>query len=851
MINRARTLNFLLYFGSWVLLGWAVITGIAKIPNDVVGGGYSNIDGEWMRWNTEFILNYSKTFDVSPFNAFSGTGSIYPPNMPWFNPGALALSLPFDLITVIQISFLIYMLQLGGSFLILGQVLKFSLPVSTIAAQIYIIVMSPPFSRLFMPVEFFSAAPMYAQLFMILNLAIAVFITVGRSRAIWSSILGIFLLTTLAVIGLLSAPYSIVFLCLPYVLLGLVLLLFSYSMRNEFVWKLAALVIMASVVFALGFPEYILAMSENSARTPQSHINWSMLLSPSAWWSQFKQYNVCDDPRALMCPGNGVAWVNLVGALGAVTLAIRGHGLHRLIGIWGILITIFVYFYAHLGFTGWLGKFGAIHVVFISWSSYPLLCICAVGGIFLILKQLTFIPLEFSHLTDKALANSKVSRSSNENGQQWTTIHWFGTFVLIILAVIASTWLAINPPTIIGSRFAIITICGILIISLLIFILISFLIRYRTDLARHFINSISLKISHLEQLYRQRQKLIVYIFPLLCTIVIFAALHLISSPIRQPQTGSIIEYLKNHGTLNLYGEFPGYTTTIWSETLDQLDETGISKNLAFYRYISARSYFDTRYGNRFTGIDLKSLGIPTYEEYGQWVSILMKLYTVAVMGNDLVRQSSHQTSPHMLRIYRPNFDLLRSLGVRFLITDSRHPANAQLTLRAQERMPGALSVFLYELNSPNLANFSPTEVGLVSGGFVDYIENIRNNAFKLSLRTYVGESIQEKLLPVTASKMVLVEDGYFISAKSDGASAILLPLQFSNCWKITSDTIKSASPKLYRANLVQTLLVFKSSVSITLEYDFGLGDKAQCRRQDAAELKELTGDSPYELLVAE
>ena len=89
MAAFARTLPYLL---SWAVLAGLVIVGMKGQPLAL----YTPVDGEWAKWNVEAILEFGKPFDLSPYSMLAGMGSMYFPNLPWLNPGALALGLPLD-----------------------------------------------------------------------------------------------------------------------------------------------------------------------------------------------------------------------------------------------------------------------------------------------------------------------------------------------------------------------------------------------------------------------------------------------------------------------------------------------------------------------------------------------------------------------------------------------------------------------------------------------------------------------------------------------------------------------------------------------------------------------------------
>ena len=86
----ATTVRALPYLLSWGVLAVLMIVGMNRVPIAL----YTPIDGDWAKWNVEAILHFGKVFDLSPYSMLAGMGSMYFPNLPWLNPGALALALP-------------------------------------------------------------------------------------------------------------------------------------------------------------------------------------------------------------------------------------------------------------------------------------------------------------------------------------------------------------------------------------------------------------------------------------------------------------------------------------------------------------------------------------------------------------------------------------------------------------------------------------------------------------------------------------------------------------------------------------------------------------------------------------
>jgi hypothetical protein len=77
--------------------------------------------------------------------------------------------------------------------------------------------------------------------------------------------------------------------------------------------------------------------------------------------------------------------------------------------------------------------------------------------------------------------------------------------------------------------------------------------------------------------------------------------------------------------------------------------------------------------------------------------------------------------------------------------------------------------------------------------------------------------------------------GVALSASSAGQSVLVLPVQFSHCWRIVS----GSNATLFRANLMQLGVLFSGELRLELRQIFGpVGDSA-CRVLDAADAAQL------------
>ena len=66
---------------------------------------------------------------------------------------------------------------------------------------------------------------------------------------------------------------------------------------------------------------------------------------------------------------------------------------------------------------------------------------------------------------------------------------------------------------------------------------------------------------------------------------------------------------------------------------------------------------------------------------------------------------------------------------------------------------------------------------------------------------------------------------------------VVLPVQFSHCWQIEEGK-NTDFPRIFRANIVQTGILFKDSMDIRLRFEFEPW-KTSCRLQDVGDLAQF------------
>ena len=133
----------LLYLVPTIIFFVVDAIGLWRLPGDF-WGMYGNDDGIWAAWNLRGIFEWSRPFDLAPFNPLSGMGSTFLPNTPWLNPAALALALPLPREVTYLISYFVYFVELSLSLILLFRVVGLAPLEAIICAQLYLLILFPP-----------------------------------------------------------------------------------------------------------------------------------------------------------------------------------------------------------------------------------------------------------------------------------------------------------------------------------------------------------------------------------------------------------------------------------------------------------------------------------------------------------------------------------------------------------------------------------------------------------------------------------------------------------------------------------------------------------------------------------
>ncbi len=100
-----------------------------------------------------------------------------------------------------------------------------------------------------------------------------------------------------------------------------------------------------------------------------------------------------------------------------------------------------------------------------------------------------------------------------------------------------------------------------------------------------------------------------------------------------------------------------------------------------------------------------------------------------------------------------------------------------------------------------------------------------------------GDVRFEKLTPSSDVVLRAIRDGYRVGAHAPGAALLVLPVQYSHCWRIASAP-GLQNPRVVRVNIVQTGIYFERDLDATLSFDFQPW-RSSCRFEDADDMANL------------
>ena len=715
-----------------------ILAGLWLLP-DNYAGMYANYDGHWASWSARGILDWSGFLDFSPFSPLVGTGSLFAPNLPWFNPGALVLAMPASLPVRHLASMLVYLAELSASLYLLYRHLEFSREQSFLAALLYVCLCYIPFWSVTLVLPWYTLAPMNAHLIAAMNVATIALIRL-QYEGLVSRLLFVVLFLAALFVAFASAPVSSVTYLPIYSVLWIAFLVPSRGEGRTVLWRCGAIAFALLGLGLIGAPSYLAGTAMMSARgdamPPIFHPGWR-LLSLEYWQELVSLFPVCQNHYQLMCPSAVVGWFEMAALAGAIILAVAGSGTKRRYGVVIVALLASIHLYALLSIQLVLGRLSTVSTPYLMWAFFPLAPPAAVAAVGAVVARLAGRRAAGSAWLPAA-ANWLVAAAA-----VFAWMHWIEPYLPPPPASAS-----VGPPPI--------------------------------------------------------------------ALV----------PARQ---GPIVDYLRQHIGLKPGGEFRGYAATYLGAEDGLVRKVTATPNdrMTYESYVAARDILFDRFGNRFQMMDLWNSDIPTFEEYGQWVSKQMHYF-----NRDLLAQKQDQVDPLQASIllYRFRPLLLRAMGVRFVIADGTLADPSVDRVMTETGKAGA-TIHLYEIKGANIGQFSPTQVTWTR----DYTSAVaalqEQHDFENRVLLSFGWS---GLVRASSSRLVAIRDGYRLTASAPGQALLVLPVQFSHCWEIESSG-DDPPPRIVRANIVQMGILFKNHADARLRFNFQPWSAA-CRFEDASDL---------------
>jgi hypothetical protein len=230
-------------------------------------------------------------------------------------------------------------------------------------------------------------------------------------------------------------------------------------------------------------------------------------------------------------------------------------------------------------------------------------------------------------------------------------------------------------------------------------------------------------------------------------------------------------------------------------------------------------------------------GVPTVNEYSQLVTPLFHY---------VISRGARVTTANQV-VLVADARMLALLGARFIVV----PDTSRVTISGRRRDCGGRDVAgkpvrwsVVDVAEPNVGQYSPT-----------HVHRARTAAEMLGVMLFSGVDFRDvavlhpvvpvpRLTPARHVALSVRRGRLHVSAESDGDSLVVLPVQYSRCWRIVGDD----SARLVRADLLLTGVLFTRRIDADLIHDFGFLSSA-CRAADHEDLASLSlgPEAPYRL----
>ncbi len=235
-------------------------------------------------------------------------------------------------------------------------------------------------------------------------------------------------------------------------------------------------------------------------------------------------------------------------------------------------------------------------------------------------------------------------------------------------------------------------------------------------------------------------------------------------------------------------------------------------------------------GNDHRNIGLWSHHIPTLTTATQFTSPFFHLILTRFLNKPRTRSFiAHEAATQF------NHQWLASLGTRLVIHDEMTAEDA--TLRDRFEM-GGHTLFLYEINEPNLGTYTPTTIHVAKDAR-SALEVMAGKNIDFQREAITHSHIPVDLVEGLSNGLQVFRDALKVEATSSGSSLLVLPVEYSHCLVIDFNTPHPEFLKVLRTNLNQTGILFRKTVSGYIRMRLGVFSNLGCRFDDLRDAQRL------------
>ncbi len=835
-----------LCFFSLFLFSWITNGGVTSY------GLYSEIDGQGFAWTSKFLVEWGRKLDINTLNPFQGMGSVFLPVNPWWNPGALVMDLPTSHLTNSLISYAIYWAEIFIAIYFLAKTTGLNKIESILASEIFVLYLFPPFSAYFNTIPYFSLAPIYAHLFAIISIITISFVKLGEGstrRNIFLVFLLIFMTYVIAMVG----GFGIIP-CFP--IYALFVLGFALQKRNrrQLLWQMltiSLIICLFLVTHAYHYYKDTLGYVSASVGTSKK-----IAFSIPTVWREHTSIFYGSPPL--------FSYLHVFALLGALVGIFCQRGKYRWIACSFVFIVLMPDTLNFLFANGIVsGSISQINFAYYLWSAYPLYGIFAV----ILMSFLWHLMAQIM-----SFAVNKIAKGSSKIN---SVFHSFSINYLILLAPFILPALAfyiwfgnfskssehVKEPS-------------------------------RTPIVNYLETQIGLKPGDIF-----RGTTISY-FASKDAPLRQAIIHVIESPYDVDPRFSMSHYILSREFLNRRFNNRHMFSDLWNFNIPTLEEytpwislpmyVFFGKMLAEKRDILERHFLNVykldlkvlrSLGTRFiitdkilndkdvslVMVENQQLTKPNdgYIDYnvstsaGKIFENLINKYSHGTVARaDFIREFNDKLAeiyPAMQQDREKTINFLYSAINSALAEKSDVLIWSQMDLKKIKRYydivlfmwMGSPPLYLYEIRNPNLASFSPTKVIQINSADKLFSQMSKPDfSFEQSIiiQNKLPANIVSHLLMANNTQMRYERNAVQVKAESKGWSILLLPLQYSHCFRISNMTASSNDRepvRLIRANLVNGALLFNGNIDVKLKFAFGIGKNVNCRKKDIQDMRNL------------